>query len=300
MRHVEAWRRAGAGLSRGPVRDLQRGPCGAPRDLAALYVRERTGRGQKVDATLVQGWRRTTRGSGSSASSPSATRRPSSRAALLRAPRADPELRVSPPRMLDARRSLAAVLADLAAPLREFMHVLGSTGCGTIRVEDGARVRGRGERERFWERMLTAARERPSPSGRTCFGAPERMGRALPEHEESSTTLRWCTTAISSTSRIARGHDRQLAPIVRMTATPAAYAPGAAPGEHTGSPDDLEAVGSARRRASVRRRFRERPLDGVTVVELGLWYAGPSARACSQISAHGDQDRADRGSRCGT
>src|SRR4030095_5183770 len=107
-----------------------------------------------------------------------------SRAALLREPRADPELRVSPPRMLDARRPLAAVLADLAAPLRG-VHARARARLYGERsgVEDGARVRGRGEaRALLGADADGGARTDGRRVGGRVSGAPERMGRALPEH----------------------------------------------------------------------------------------------------------------------
>jgi crotonobetainyl-CoA:carnitine CoA-transferase CaiB-like acyl-CoA transferase len=135
------------------------------------------------------------------------------------------------------------------------------------------------KRERFWERMLTAARQRTVAEWDAVFREhPNVWAELFRKTEEllDHPQMRHNEHVVDVEDRIA-GPTRQLAPMVRMAATPGRVrAPAPLLGEHTAEVlGDLE---SGRIRPSPAARSEpvpKRPLEGVTVLEFGLWYAAP-------------------------
>ena len=256
--------------------------------LAALYVRERCGRGQHVAATLVQGlaahdpWEwflRVLFEKYPSAFTP-----------------APPYSERGVPSTGFAFRLLVCLTKDgrwlqfsQTSPhlFRAFMEVLGLawmfddpewSSAPDFDDED--------KRERFWEQMLNAARQRTTAEWDEVFAAHPnvwaelfRTTRELLDHPQ----MRHNGHVLES-DHPTLGRVRQLAPFVKLTgAATMIPAPPAALGQHTGAV--LAACETATANATAAAPTRamtappSRPLDGVTVLELGLWYAAPYGSA---------------------
>ena len=249
--------------------------------LAALYVRERTGRGQLVEASLAQAL---------------AAHDPWEwflRVLCTKYPQAftpvPPYSARGVPTQGFAFRLLVCLARDgrwlqfsQTSPhlFREFMEVLGLAWMfDDPRWKTAPDFETEEERERFWEILLEAARtrtvaewdavfrERPNVWAE-CF----RTTREAMDHPQ----LRHNGQVIAVDDPHV-GPTEQLAPFVVMSATPGRVrAPAPAPGEHTAATLDAVTSGTlvppdARPAGALPRR----PLDGVTVLELGLWYAAP-------------------------
>jgi len=251
--------------------------------LAALYVRERTGVGQHVDATLVQGM---------------AAYDPWEwflRIVSARWPQAyEPAPPYSPrgvPNQSFAFRLLVCLTRDgrwlqfsQTSPhlFEEFLQVL---GLGWMRDDPEWRTapefETEAQRERFWEHMLAAAAECTVAEWDEVFAAHPnvwaelfRTTREVLDHPQ----MRHGGHVIDLDDPLV-GPTRQLAPFARMTATPGRVrrpAPGldADRGEVLALCDD-----PPRTPPAARAPLPRRPLDGVIILELGLWYAGPFGAA---------------------
>ncbi len=248
--------------------------------LAALYVRARTGRGQHVATSLVQAL---------------AAHDPwewflrllceKYAAAFTPAPPYSPN---GVPNTSFAFRLLVALTRDgrwlqfsQASPhlFREFLDVL---GLGWM-FDDPAwasvpEFDSEAQREQFWERLLGAVRERTVAEWEEVFESRPNVWAEL---------FRTTADALEHPQMRHGGHvmtvgaTTQLAPFVRMTETPGAVrAPAPAPGEHTTAV--LEALARGQLDApdvSPHGPLPPHALAGVTVLELGLWYAGPYGTA---------------------
>ena len=286
MRHVEGMApRRGPAFPAVPYATFSAAHAALQGTLAALYVRERTGRGQKVDATLVQGM---------------AAHDPWDWFLRIIAERYPEAFHPAPPyseRLVPTQSFAFRLLVCLTRDGRwlqfsqtsphlfaEFMHVLGLDWMwNDPEWKTAPEFEDEAKRERFWERMLTAARERTVAEWEDVFR----------EHPNVWAELFRSTEEVLDHPQMVHnrhlvdvadpivGRTRQLAPMVRMTATPGRVrTPAPLLGEHTAQVlDDLE---SGRLRPSTSGRSEpipERPLDGVTVVEFGLWYAAPFGTA---------------------
>jgi len=254
--------------------------------LAALYVRERCGRGQRVEASLVQGmaahdpWEwflRVLFEKYPSAFTPS-----------------PPYSERGVPSSGFAFRLLVCLTKDgrwlqfsQTSPhlFRDFMGVLGLawmfddpewSTAPDFDTED--------KRERFWERMLEAARTRTLAEWEEVFAEHPnvwaevfRTTRDVLDHPQMRHNGHVVEADLPGLGRV-----RQLAPLVKLGA-PAHAAPAPAParGQHTD-----EILGALRRGATERAAVRRAaalplrgPLEGITILELGLWYAAPYGTA---------------------
>jgi crotonobetainyl-CoA:carnitine CoA-transferase CaiB-like acyl-CoA transferase len=287
--------------------------------LAALYERERTGLGQRVDTSLVQGI---------------AAHDPWEwflRIVCEKFPQAytpaPPYSERGVPSSGFAFRLLVCLTKDgrwlqfsQTSPhlFREFMEVLGLAWM----FDDPAWASApdfdtEEQRERFWERMLEAARQRTHAEWDEVFAAHPnvwaelfRTTREALDHPQ----MRHNGHVIAVEDPV-HGAMEQLAPLVRLAATPGRVrAPAPALGAH-GAEVLASLVPAATRRAdadagaarppalersafeapapraaaaqaafagapqSSERGARRGPLSGVTILELGLWYAAPYGTA---------------------
>jgi crotonobetainyl-CoA:carnitine CoA-transferase CaiB-like acyl-CoA transferase len=253
--------------------------------LAALLVRERTGRGQHVEASLAQAL---------------AAHDPWEwflRVLCEKYPQAftpsPPYSERGVPTQGFAFRLLVCLTKDgrwlqfsQTAPhlFREFMETLGLAWMfDDPRWKSAPDFETEAEREAFWERLLEAARERTVAEWDAVFRERPnvwaelfRTTREALDHPQ----LRHNQQVIAvDDPRV--GRTEQLAPFVRMATTPGivrASAP--ALGEHTA--DVTAALTRGALAPSPERATSDapsRPLDGITVIELGLWYAAPYANA---------------------
>ncbi len=253
--------------------------------LAALYVRERTGRGQLVETSLAQAI---------------AAHDPWEwflRVLCEKYPQAftpaPPYSERGVPTQGFAFRLLVCLTKDgrwlqfsQTAPhlFREFMETLGLAWMfDDPRWKTAPDFETEPEREAFWERLLAAARgrtvaewdavfrERPNVWAELFRTTREALDHPQLRHNEQVIAV--------DDPRV--GRTEQLAPFVRMSATPAAVrAPAPALGEHTADVTSALTRGALApppERASA--DVPSRPLAGVTVVELGLWYAAPYGNA---------------------
>ncbi len=249
--------------------------------LAALYVRERTGRGQHVEATLAQAL---------------AAHDPWEwflRVLCEKYPQAytpaPPYSARGVPTQGFAFRLLVCLTRDgrwlqfsQTSPhlFREFMEVLGLAW-----MFDDARWRtapdfdSEAERERFWELLLEAARGRTVEEWEAVFRERPnvwaelfRTTREALDHPQ----LRHDGRLVVVVDPRA-GRTEQLAPMVTMAATPGgAIRPAPGLGAHTTEVLDALTRGHLAPPADAGRTVPpSRPLDGVTVLEFGLWYAAP-------------------------
>jgi crotonobetainyl-CoA:carnitine CoA-transferase CaiB-like acyl-CoA transferase len=258
--------------------------------LAALYVRERTGKGQRVETSLVQGI---------------AAHDPWEwflRILCEKYPQAftpaPPYSERGVPNQGFAFRLLVCLTKDgrwlqfsQTSPhlFRAFMEVLGLawmfddpewSTAPDFETEE--------KRERFWELMLEAARERTLAEWDEVFRTHPnvwaevfRPTQELLDHPQ-----------MRHNGHVVRVSDRrfgtieQLAPMVRLASTPgSATTPAPDLDEHGAEvlaeleraprEDRATVPSSATPAAGIPRR----PLEGVTVLELGLWYAAPYGTA---------------------
>src|SRR6185369_14990063 len=249
--------------------------------LAALYVRERTGRGQLVETSLAHAV---------------AAHDPWEwflRVLCAKYPQAftpaPPYSARGVPTQGFAFRLLVCLTRDgrwlqfsQTSPhlFLEFMEVLGLAWMfDDPRWKTAPDFETEEEREAFWERMLEAARTRTVAEWEDVFRAhPNVWAECFRTTQEAMDhpQLRHNGQVIAvDDPRV--GRTEQLAPFVVMSATPGRVRmPAPAPGEHTSVTLDALTTGAlVPPDASARPGPSRRPLDGVTVLELGLWYAGP-------------------------
>ncbi|NRA08238.1 MAG: CoA transferase [Myxococcales bacterium] len=248
--------------------------------LAALYVRERTGRGQRIDTSLVQGM---------TAHDPwdwflrlVAERYPD---AFKTAP---PVSERGVPNQSFAFRLLVCLSRDghwlqfsQTSPhlFRDFMTALGLDWMFQDPEWSSApEFESEEKRERFWEQLLEAAgRLSLAEWQRTFEEEPNvwaeiyRSTRELLDHPQ----MRHNGHVIEvEDPRV--GTTTQLAPMVGMAKTPGLVrAPAPEPDEHR--EEILAALEENPAPSRVRRGepLPQRPLEGVTVLEFGLYYAAP-------------------------
>jgi crotonobetainyl-CoA:carnitine CoA-transferase CaiB-like acyl-CoA transferase len=282
MRHVEGMApRRGPAFPAVPYATFSAAHAALQGTLAALYVRERTGRGQKVDATLVQGI---------------AAHDPWDWFLRIIAERYPEAFHPAPPyseRLVPTQSFAFRLLVCLTRDGRwlqfsqtsphlfaEFMRVLGLDWMWSDpEWKTAPEFEDEAKRERFWEKMLTAARERTVAEWEEVFREHPNVWAELFRSTEElldHPQMRHNRHLVEVEDRVA-GATRQLAPMVRMTATPGRVrSPAPLLGEHTDAV--LADVASGRLRPSANGRSEpvpRRPLDGVTVLEFGLWYAAP-------------------------
>ncbi len=249
--------------------------------LAALYVRERSGRGQRIDASLVQGM---------NAYDPwnwflylAAEKYPE---AFQTAP---PSSGRGVPNQSFAFRLLVCLTRDghwlqfsQTSPhlFRDFMEALELDWMWDDPEWSSApEFEEEEKRERFWEQMLEAARRKTLAEWQQIFDERPnvwaevyRSTRELLEHPQM---LHNGHVIEVEDPRV--GRTTQLAPMVRMSETPGAVrAPAPDPGQHTEEIlRALEAGDLQPTPGSRREPLPERPLEGVTILEFGLFYAAP-------------------------
>ncbi len=248
--------------------------------LAALWVRERTGRGQHVETSLVAGL---------------AAHDPWEwflRLLCERWPQAytpaPPFSARGVPNTSFAFRLLVGLTRDgrwlqfsqISSHLfREFMEVAGLAWMfDDPEWSSAPDFETEAQRERFWERLLVAVREKTAAEWAAVFAARPNVWA-----EEFRTT------------REALRHDQlrhnrqvyddgasvQVGPLARLSDTPpAGPAPAPGHGEHTDAVlRALTSGGFASAEPAGRSPLPARALDGITVLELGLWYAAPYGTA---------------------
>jgi crotonobetainyl-CoA:carnitine CoA-transferase CaiB-like acyl-CoA transferase len=253
--------------------------------LAALYVRERTGKGQRVETSLVQGI---------------AAHDPWEwflRILCEKYPQAftpaPPYSERGVPNQGFAFRLLVCLTKDgrwlqfsQTSPhlFRAFMEVLGlawmfddpewSTAPDFDTEE---------KRERFWELMLEAARARTLAEWDEVFRSHPnvwaevfRPTQDLLDHPQ----MRHNGHVVTFEDR-RFGRIEQLAPMVRLARTPGSgTSPAPDLNEHGAEVlAELERAPAAAARTGTSSAGSERPLEGVTILELGLWYAAPYGTA---------------------
>jgi len=249
--------------------------------LAALYVREKSGRGQRVESSLVQGM---------------AAHDPWDWFLRLVAERYPKAFATAPPysgrgvpSSSFAFRLLVCLTKDghwlqfsQVSPhlFREFMEVLGLAWMyEDSRWRSAPDFESEEEREGFWEILLEAARRKTAAEWEEIF---RRHPNVWAER------FRTPREALDHPQMLHNGHvtrvedprlgsTRQLAPLVRISgASGAGPRPAPEPGEHGGELAEALRAGRLRPAAPARREpLPDTPLAGVTVLELGLWYAAP-------------------------
>ena len=172
---------------------------------------------------------------------------------------------------------------------REFMDVL---GLGWMfddpRWKSAPDFEAEADREAFWEILLEKARERTVEEWDAVFREHPnvwaelfRTTREALDHPQ----LRHNRQVIVVDDPHA-GPTEQLAPLVHMEATPAVVRPAAALGADTQAV--LDALTSGALKAPAQRltgTMPDRPLAGFTILDLGLWYAAPFGPALLAVSA---------------
>lgn len=256
--------------------------------LAALYVRERTGKGQRVETSLVQGI---------------AAHDPWEwflRILCEKYPQAftpaPPYSERGVPNQGFAFRLLVCLTKDgrwlqfsQTSPhlFRAFMEVLGlawmfddpewSTAPDFDTEE---------KREQFWERMLVAARSRTVAEWDEVFRSHPNVWAEIfrPTQEVLDHPQMRHNGHVVRVEDPRLGTIEQLAPMVRLADTPgSATTPAPDLGQH--GAEVLAALERPSREMAPSRAAPaaaatpRRPLDGVTVLELGLWYAAPYGTA---------------------
>jgi len=292
MMHVAGMApRPGPAFPAVPYASFSGAMCALQGIFAALYVRERCGIGQHVDASLVQGL---------------AAHDPWEwflRVLFEKYPQAfspaPPYSARGVPSSGFAFRLLVGLTKDgrwlqfsQTSPhlFRAFMEVLGLgwmlddpewSAAPDFDTEE--------QRERFWGRMLAAVRERTFAEWQRVFeehpnvwAEPFRTTRELLDHPQLLHNGQVAEGVLPGIGRV-----RQLGPLVKLrgAATPPP-APAPRPGEHDAlvgaaragrGPADGAAGGAPATRSAGATTGAppRRALDGVTVLELGIWYAAP-------------------------
>ena len=246
--------------------------------LAALYERESTGLGQRVDTTLVQAqsshdcWNWITR--------MVASRYPD---AFTAVPRVDQRRKV--PNGPLSFRLLVALSKDgrwmqfSQTSERLWVAFMESLGLGWMLEDpewkDVPSSPDIDRREALWERMLEAARTRTVDEWWQVFEAhPDvfaevfRQGTELLHHPQLVHDQQ-----VVEVDDPELGKVRQLGPLVKMAATPA-VTDRPAPALNADE-DELRSRQPAPNPLATGRAPDGPPLEGVTVVELGTFYAGP-------------------------
>ncbi len=251
--------------------------------LAALYVRQRTGCGQRVESSLVQGL---------------ATYDPWEwflRLLCQRYPQAytpaPPFSERGVPNSGFTFRLLVCLTRDgrwlqfsQTSPhlFREFMEVLGLDWMFSHPDwKDAPDFESEAQRERFWEILLEAARQRTLAEWEAVFRERANVWAEIfrTTREALAHPQLRHNRQVVSVDDPRLGAVAQIAPLVSMPKTPAAIRlPAPARGQHT---DEILASWPPRPSATPaavgmgRRPSPHPPLHGVTVLELGLWYAAP-------------------------
>jgi crotonobetainyl-CoA:carnitine CoA-transferase CaiB-like acyl-CoA transferase len=281
MRHFRAAPRPGPAFCSVPYCSFSAAQTALQGTLAALYARERTGLGQRVETSLVQGM---------------AAHDPWDWFLHLVAERYPDAFKNPPshsPRGVPNQSFGFRLLVCLSRDGRwlQFSQTsphLFSAFMRALELDwmfDDPEWRTAPEfdteekRERFWEKMLEAARRKSVAEWNAIFERePDvwaeiyRSARELFDHPQ----MRHNGHVLElDDPRV--GKTLQLAPMVRMSATPGRVR-GPAPGlgEHTAEVlAALDATAPAARPARAAPPAGRPPLEGVTVLDLGLYYAAP-------------------------
>ncbi len=252
--------------------------------LAALYVRERTGRGQRIDASLVQGltaydpWEWFLRLVAERYSDAFKSAPPNSKSGV--------------PNQSFAFRLLVCLTRDgqwlqfsQTSPhlFRDFMQALGLDWMWEDPEWSSApEFESESKRERFWEQMLEAAHRKTLAEWQACFeeypnvwAEVYRTTRELLDHPQ----MRHNGHVIEvEDPRV--GKTTQLAPMVRMSGTPGRVrAPAPEPGQHTAEVLAVLDAGRLRPSSPGDQPLPRQPLEGITILEFGLYYAAPFGTA---------------------
>jgi crotonobetainyl-CoA:carnitine CoA-transferase CaiB-like acyl-CoA transferase len=251
--------------------------------LLALYVRERSGRGQRVESSLVQGM---------------AAHDPWDWFLRLVAERYPKAFSTAPPysgrgvpSASFAFRLLVCLTKDghwlqfsQVSPhlFREFMEVLGLAWMyDDPRWRSAPEFESEEERERFWELLLEAAGRRTAAEWEEVFQRHPNVWAErfrTPREALDHPQMRHNGHVLEDQDP-RRGRTLELAPLVRIRSAPGPGprpAPAPAPGEHGAELLAELRAGRLRTAQPARREaLPPEPLAGVTVLELGLWYAAP-------------------------
>jgi crotonobetainyl-CoA:carnitine CoA-transferase CaiB-like acyl-CoA transferase len=249
--------------------------------LAALYLRERTGRGQRVETSLAQGL---------------AAHDPWEWFLRILCERYPEAYTPAPPyseRGVPASGFAFRLLVCLSKDGRWlqfsqtsphlFEAFLKALGLEWMREDPAWRTapdfETEAERERFWEILLEAARQKTvaewdeiSSKEPNVWAEVFRTTREALDHRQ-----------MRHNGHVVRiddphvGPTEQLGPLVRMMRTPAAPRCASRLGEHTETV--LASPVAERIAARETRPLPRRALEGVTILELGLWYAAPYGSA---------------------
>jgi crotonobetainyl-CoA:carnitine CoA-transferase CaiB-like acyl-CoA transferase len=280
MRHFRAAPRPGPSFCSVPYCSFSAAQTALQGTLAALYARERTGLGQRVETSLVQGM---------AAHDPwdwflhlIAERYPD---AFKNPPSHSPR---GVPNQSFGFRLLVCLSKDgrwlqfsQTSPhlFKAFMRALELDWMfGDPEWSSAPEFPTEEKRERFWEKMLEAARRKTVAEWNAVFerepdvwaeiyrGARELFDHPQMRHNGHVLEL--------DDPRV--GKTLQLAPMVRMSGTPGRVrAPAPELGAH--SAEVFASFGAAAKPAAPRARPADArpPLEGVTVLDLGLFYAAP-------------------------
>jgi crotonobetainyl-CoA:carnitine CoA-transferase CaiB-like acyl-CoA transferase len=251
--------------------------------LAALYVRERTGRGQRVETSLVQGL---------------AAHDPWEWFLRILCERYPDAYSPAPPysergvptsgfafRLLVCLSKDGRWLQFSQTSPHLFEAFLKALGLEWMREDPAWKTapdfESEADRERFWEIMLEAARQKTaaewdevSAKEPNVWAEVFRATRETLEHPQ-----------MRHNGHVVRiddphvGPTEQLGPLVRMTRTPARPGPASRLGEQTGAVLSWLDDARDRARAGGGAPLPRRALEGVTILELGLWYAAPYGAA---------------------
>jgi crotonobetainyl-CoA:carnitine CoA-transferase CaiB-like acyl-CoA transferase len=300
MMHVAGMApRPGPAFPAVPYASFSAAMCALQGIFAALYVRERCGVGQHVDATLVQGL---------------AAHDPWEwflRVLFEKYPQAfspaPPYSARGVPSTGFAFRLLVCLTKDgrwlqfsQTSPhlFRDFMEVLGLAWMfDDPEWSTAPDFESEDKREQFWERMLVAARERTLDEWQQVFDQHPNVWAELfrTTHELLDHPQMCHNGQVIAGELPGIGRVRELGPLVKLRgAPPPAVAPPPRLGEHDAlvvdacasrgsspiaDPATLADENAHPRKVAVASAPPRRALDGVTVLELGIWYAAPFAGA---------------------